>query len=116
MTSAYEPVRSVAEAAERLAATPEGRTLMAHYVAVQDLEQVIRGAPGVSAETCSQVIAGIRSYTGESDGASCYLVGMILAELREVIPDKVGFNVIIRAVRDAGDRLPVIAHPGLTLH
>lgn len=61
---------------------------------VPDFHEFIMATSNVARETKEQVVAGMKHYIGESGTAYALMVGLYMAEVGEVIPDRPGFVLI----------------------
>lgn len=102
------PVRTVEAAHERLMSTPGGRELMAHYVALEDIENVIRDIAGVEDSTKRRVMCGLRAYARGCDVVPYYLFTLIIGELVDEEEDAAGVRIIVNTFKYGAIRLPCI--------
>lgn len=100
---------------EELTRTALGRHLLHHAIMIDDVRAVIRKAKDVEEETKEQVLAGLDHIADPGEAVSYFAFCVHMAELRGGIPDRDGFDTILKAIGDAGERMPII-EPSTTVH
>lgn len=96
---------------DELSRTAEGRHLLYHAVMFDDVCAVISNTEGVRQETKEQVLASLEHISGPGEAMSYYAFCMHMAEVRGVVPDQKGFDIILKAMSDAGDAMPITEPP-----
>lgn len=102
------PVRSVDEAHLRLNMTREGRELLSHFVALDDVERVIDGIVGVAVDTKRRAKSLLRSYAAGCDVVPYFLFTLKIGELADEMEDAAGIRIICNTFKFGHHALPCV--------